>query len=85
MDAGHLTTKGGEGAWMDRQEDKISDAPVITEMTDALGNVSEVKVKKKRSAREEKAYLKAVKAKIKNGDELDEDEEEFAQENNLYD
>ena len=48
MDAGHLTTKGGEGAWMDRQEDKISDAPVITEMTDALGNVSEIKVKKKR-------------------------------------
>jgi len=85
MDAGHLTTKGGEGAWMDRQEDKISDAPVITEMTDALGNVSEVKVKKKRSAREEKAYMKTVKAKIKNGEELDDDEEEFAQEHNLYD
>jgi elongation factor 3 len=84
MDAGHLTTKGDGVAWMDKQDDKISDAPVLTTMTDALGNVSEVKQKKKLSSREKKAYLKAVKAKIANGEELDEDEEEFAQEEKLY-
>jgi len=84
MDAGHLTTKG-ESGWMDRQDDKISDAPVITTMTDALGNTSEVKAAKKvMSKREEKAYMKVVKGKIDKGEELDEDEEEFAQEHNLY-
>jgi len=85
MDAGHLTTKGDGVAWMDKQDDKISDAPVITTMTDALGNVTELKQKKKMSSREKKAYLKQVKAKIANGEELDEDEEEFAEEEKLYD
>jgi len=84
MDAGRLTTKG-ESGWMDRQDDKISDAPIMTTMTDALGNTSEVKGPKKvMSKREEKAYLKVVKGKIDKGEELDEDEEEFAQEHNLY-
>lgn len=32
MDAGHLTTKG-ESGWMDRQDDKIVDAPIMTTMT----------------------------------------------------
>jgi hypothetical protein len=54
MDAGRLTTKG-EAGWMNRQDDKISDAPVITTMTDALGNISEVKAAKKTlSKRDEK-------------------------------
>ena len=57
MDAGHLTTKGEVG-WMNRQDDKISDQAVITEMTDASGNTSEVKVKKTLSKRDEKAMLK---------------------------
>jgi len=84
MDAGHLTTKG-ESGWMDRQDDKISDAPILTTMTDALGNTSEVKQQKKAmSTREKKAYLKVVKGKIDKGEELDEDEEEFAQAENLY-
>jgi len=84
MDAGHLTTKG-ESGWMDRQDDKISDAPILTTMTDALGNTSEVKQQKKTlSTREKKAYLKVVKGKIDKGEELDEDEEEFAQAENLY-
>lgn len=84
MDAGHLTTKGEVG-WMSRQDDKISDAPVITEMTDALGNTSEVKKQKKTlSKREEKALIKAIKKKITDAEELDEDEEEFALANNLY-
>lgn len=83
MDAGHLTTKGEVG-WMNRQDDKISDAPVITEVTDALGNVTEVKqAKKKLSTREAKAQLKAIAKKIKLQQELDEEEEEIAIENNL--
>ena len=53
-------------------------------MTDALGNVSEVKIKKVMSTREKKAYLKVVKGKIDKGEELDEDEEEFAQAESLY-
>jgi len=83
MDAGHLTTKGEVG-WMLRQDDKISDAPVLTEMVDALGNVTEVKApKKKLSKRDEKAVLKVIQKKLKAGEELDEDEEELAIANNL--
>ncbi|KAJ1402821.1 hypothetical protein B484DRAFT_424384 [Ochromonadaceae sp. CCMP2298] len=84
MDAGHLTTRG-EGGWMSRQDEKISDAPVITTMTDALGNISEVKVAKKTlSKRDEKAALKALQKKIKDGGELDDDEDEMAQQMGLY-
>jgi elongation factor 3 len=83
MDAGHLTTKGEVG-WMDRQDDKISDQPVITTMTDALGNTSELKVKKTLSKRDEKTAIKNIKKKIQAGEELDEDEEELAVQHNLY-
>jgi len=84
MDAGHLTTKGDVG-WMNRQDDKIADQAIITEMTDALGNTSEVKkVKKALSKRDEKAKIKIVKKKIDDGEELDSDEEEFAQAQSLY-
>ena len=83
MDAGHLTTKG-EAGWMDRQDDKISDAVVMTTMTDNLGNVTELKVKKTLSKRDEKAAIKNIKKKIKAGDELDDDEFELATANNLF-
>ena len=43
-----------------------------------------VKQKKKLSKREEKAYAKKVKTKIDKGEDLDSDEEAFAEENNLY-
>jgi len=83
MDSGHLSTRGEIG-WMNRQDDKISDQPVITEMVDALGNVSEVKKEKKTlSKRDEKALLKVLKKKIQDGEELDEDEEELAIKNGL--
>ena len=69
---------------MNRQDDKISDAPVITEMTDALGNTSEVKqAKKTLSKRDEKTVLKALRKKIAAGEELDEAEEELAMEHEL--
>ena len=83
MDAGHLTTKG-EAGWMNRQDEKISDQQVITEMTDALGNTSEVKqAKKSLSKRDEKAMLKALRKKISAGEELEEDEEAIAIANEL--
>ena len=84
MDAGHLTTKGQSG-WMDRQDDKINDQVQLETITDASGNTVELKkAKKKLSKREEKALIKTLKAKIDKGEELDSDEEEFAQEKDLY-
>ena len=57
---------------------------MLTEMTDALGNTSEVKAQKKvLSKREEKAMLKVLRKKITDGEQLDEDEEEIAIANNL--
>jgi elongation factor 3 len=84
MDAGHLTTKGTSGSWMDREADKIDDQAVIESITDAVGNVVEVKQKKKLSKREEKAYIKVVKAKIDAAEDLDSDEEAFAYEKQLF-
>lgn len=84
MESGFLTTKGQSG-WMDRQDDKISDQAVIESITDATGNTIEVKKPaKKLSKREEKAYIKNVKSKIEKGEELDEDEEAFAYERQLF-
>jgi elongation factor 3 len=83
MDAGHLETRGGDVAWMDRQDDKIDDAIKETTMTDALGNVTEIKVKKTLSKREEKMLVKTIKAKLKAGQELEDDEEEYALEHDM--
>ena len=83
MDAGHLTTRG-EAGWMDRQDDKIADTAVITEMTDAHGNVTELKQKKSMSKRDQKVKIKTLLKCIKAGEELNTDDEEFAQENDLY-
>merc|ERR1712238_271400 len=78
MDAGHLETKG-DAEWMLKQDTKIDQTKQITEVTDAAGNVSKVKNKKKKlSKKEEKQLVKKVKAKIKNSEALDSDEEEFA-------
>jgi elongation factor 3 len=83
MDAGHMTTKG-EAGWMDKQDDKISDQQQITTMTDALGNTSEVKQAKKAMTKvEEKKHIKMLRKKIKDGDELDDEEHDFAIEHNL--
>merc|ERR1712228_789947 len=78
MDAGHLETKG-DAEWMLKQDTKIDQNQAITEVTDAAGNVSKVKqAKKKVSKKEEKQMVKKIKAKLKEGQELDTDEEEFA-------
>merc|ERR1711997_728931 len=83
MDAGHLETKG-DADWMLKQDTKIDDQQQITEMTDAAGNVSKVKgAKKKLSKKQEKQLLKKIKMKLKEGIDLDSDEEEFAIEKSL--
>ena len=83
MDAGHLETKG-DADWMLKQDEKINDQQQITEMTDAAGNVTKVKgQKKKLSKKEEKQLVKKIKNKLKNGEDLDTDEEEFAIEKDL--
>merc|ERR1712176_215682 len=78
MDAGHLETKG-DAEWMLKQDTKIEEQQQVTEVTDAAGNVTKIKNKKKKlSKKEEKQLVKKVKAKISNGEPLDSDEEEFA-------
>merc|ERR1712003_268803 len=72
MDAGHLETKG-DAEWMLKQDTKIDDQQQLTEVTDAAGNVT----KKKMSKKEEKQLVRKIKAKLKNGEDLDSDEEEF--------
>merc|ERR1712113_4362 len=83
MDAGHLETKG-DADWMLKQDTKIEAQEQIQDMTDAAGNKIEIKQEKKKlSKKEEKALLKKIKAKIKNGEALDTDEEDFAYEKDL--
>lgn len=83
MDAGHLTTRGDVG-WMNRQDDKISDQQTITTMTDALGNETALKpVKKAMTKVEEKKEIKRIRQKIKSGEDLDDEEHDFAINNNL--
>jgi len=83
MDSGHLETKG-DADWMLKQDTKIDDQQQISEMTDAAGNVTEVKGPKKAlSKKEQKQLLKKIKSKLKEGLDLDTEEEEFAIEKDL--
>jgi elongation factor 3 len=83
MDAGHLETKG-DSDWMLNQDTKISDSQQLQEVTDAAGNKVEMKVEaKKLSKKEEKVLVKKIKGKIKNGEQLDSEEEELAFEKDL--
>jgi len=83
MDAGHLETKG-DADWMLKQDTKIEAQEQITEMTDAAGNVTKVKAAKKAlSKKEQKQLLKKIKAKLKEGQDLDTEEENFAIEKDL--
>ena len=82
MDAGHLTTRG-EAGWMDRQDDKINDQQMVTTMVDAMGNETEIKVKKTLTKVEIKKEIKRLRKLIKDGQELDDEEHEFAIEHEL--
>lgn len=83
MDAGHLETKG-DAEWMLKQDTRIDDQQQLQDMTDAAGNKVEAELgPKKLSKKEEKALIKKIKAKIKAGEALETDEEEFAFEKDL--
>merc|ERR1712079_44806 len=83
MDAGHLETKG-DADWMLKQDTKIEQQQQVTEVTDAAGNVTKIKNKKKKlSKKEQKQLTKRIKKKLKEGIELDTDEENFAIEKDL--
>jgi len=83
MDAGHLETKG-DADWMLKQDTKIDDNQQLADMTDAAGNkvVAETGPKKL-SKKEIKQLVKKIKGKIKNGEDLDTDEEDLAFEKDL--
>jgi len=83
MDSGHLETKG-DADWMLKQDTRIDDQQQMQDMTDAAGNkvVAETGPKKL-SKKEEKQLVKKIKMKIKNGLDLDTDEEELAFEKDL--
>ena len=67
-----------------QQDEKIDDQMQLQEMTDAAGNKVEIKAQKKKlSKKEEKALIKKIKQKIKNGEPLDSDEEDLAYEKDL--
>jgi len=75
----------GDPEWMKNAlATKCNDQQTITEVTDAFGNVTEVKQKKTLNKKEIKALMKLVKDKIKKGSELEEEEEDFATEHGLW-
>ena len=62
-----------------KQDEKIDDQMQLKDMTDAAGNKVEMKLQKKKlPKKEEKQLVKKIKAKIKNGEPLDSDEEDLA-------
>merc|ERR1712048_1410906 len=64
----------GDPEWMKNAfATKCDDQQAITEVTDAYGNVTEIKAKKTLTKKEIKKMTKEIKAKIKSGAELDED------------
>ena len=70
--------------WMFKQDERIAEQQQITEVVDAAGNVTKLKAQKKKlSKKEEKQLVKKLKKKIKDGEPLDSDEEEFAIEKDL--
>ena len=75
----------GDPEWMKNAlATKCDDQQTITEVTDAYGNVTEVKQVKTLSKKEIKAQIKKIKDMIKKGLDLDEDEEAFAEEHELW-
>jgi len=76
----------GDPEWMTNALNTKIEFKQAEEMVDAAGNVTQVKQEKKEMSRkEEKAYKKRLTKKIKDGDILDSDEEEYAIENGLKD
>lgn len=85
---GILSVSGEDADWIGKQTDKIKQIEqteiTTTTITDRGGNTTEVKIKKKLSARDKKVKINVIKKKLDAGDELDSDEDEIARENNMY-
>ena len=82
LEAGLLNTEG-DVDWMDSLAKASVDFVQVEEMVDASGNEVKLKTKKKLNAKDKKKMMKLIKEKIKNGEDLDEDEENYAIEWNL--
>jgi len=79
--SGALNTEG-DVEWMTKAAEGAVEFEQVEEMVDASGN--EVKLKKKKlNAKEKKKMMKTIKQKIADGEDLDEDEENYAIEWNL--
>lgn len=84
IDDGNLVITGeNEANWMDKQENKIEAIKMETQNIDNMGNVTEIKQKKILSKKEIKERTKIVSKKLKDGDELNDDDYDFAVENKL--
>jgi len=77
---GRLDTEG-DVEWMNKLAEGAAEFEQVETQVDASGN--EVKAKKKLNAKEKKKLKKAIQDKIKAGDDLDSDEENWAVEWNL--
>ncbi len=73
----------GDVEWMESLMKASVDFVQVEEMVDASGNEVKLKSKKKLNAKEKKKMMKQIREKIKNGEDLDEDEENYAIEWNL--
>jgi elongation factor 3 len=83
LEKGELNTEG-DVEWMQKAAEQAVEFEKVEEMTDASGNqVKLKKLKTKLTAKEKKKLMKVIKDKIANGEELEEDEEEYAIEWNL--
>ena len=82
MENGLLNTEG-DVEWMAKAAEQAVEFEQISEMVDASGNEVKLPTKKKLNAKEKKKMVKQIKDKIANGEELDEDEEEYAIEFNI--
>lgn len=80
LEAGVLNTEG-DIDWMNKLADQTIEFEAVEEMVDASGN--KVVLKKKLNAKEKKKMMNSIKDKIKNGQDLDDDETEYAIEWNL--
>lgn len=78
MSDGRLKQEGDEG-----EDEKIKEKTIEEETTDHLGNTTKNKIKKNLSKSDIKKMKKRISNKIKDGENLDSDEENFAIEYNL--
>ena len=82
LEAGLLNTEG-DVEWMESLAKASVDFVQVDEMVDASGNEIKLKKKKKLNAKDKKKMMKSIREKIKNSEDLDSEEEEYAIEWNL--